>query len=64
MTKNNENVLKLLMLNKVKEEYLTAEISPSLPPSTIKSYTIKLEKKVYYGLSDGFINRPKDKEGQ
>jgi hypothetical protein len=42
MTKN-ENFLKLLMLNKDTDDYLTAELKPSLPRlNTIKSYKIKL----------------------
>lgn len=42
MTKNKENFLKLLMLNKDKDEFFTAELKSTQPgPNSIKSYTIK-----------------------
>jgi hypothetical protein len=79
-TKNEKNFLKLLMLNKATDEYLTAELRPSvIPPNTIKSYTInfskytdpqqescriKMDKGDNSGLSHGLIKRTKDKEGQ
>jgi hypothetical protein len=76
----NENFLKLLMLNKATDEYLTAELRPSVTAqNTIKSYTInfsnyidpqqescriKMDKGDNSGLAHGLIKRPKDKKGQ